>query len=386
MRISTLRAACVAAPLLGASACVPSPRSGVTAPAARVQQSQFGSIDGTPVQRFVLTNAHGVRMSVIEYGAAIASLSVPDRDGRFADVVLGYDSLPPYLADSKRLGAVVGRFANRIGHARFTLDGVTYELAKNNGPHNLHSGPRGFYKMLWHGTPSESADRSSVALTYVSPDGEMGFPGTVQVGVTYTLTDADELIVDYRATTDRATPINLTQHSYFNLTGDPRRNVSGHVVTVDADRFTPIDSTQLVTGEVRSVDGTPLDFRTPTALGARIESTDDQLRWGRGYDHNYVLRRSGPGLAHAARVEDPTSGRTIDVYTTEPGMQLYTANALDGTIHGKGGVVYGRRSAVCLETQHFPDSPNQAGFPSTILRPGEPFESRTIFRFGLSGR
>ena len=349
----------------------------------RLQRSLFGTTpEGVPVERYVLTNAHGLRATIITYGAAIVSLSVPDRDGRMADVVLGYDSLPQYLADARRLGAVVGRYANRIGHARFSIDGATYELAKNNGPHNLHGGPRGLYKVVWHGTPMEAADRSGVVLTYTSPDGDQGFPGALAVRVTYTLTDRDELVVDYHATSDRPTPVNFTQHSYFNLTGDPTRDILGHVVSIDADSFTPVDSTQLPTGAILSLTDTPLDFRRPTALGARIDADDPQLRWGRGYDHNFVLRRQGPGLVHAARVVEPSSGRTLDVYTTEPGLQLYTANALDGSIHGKGGVVYGRRSAVCLETQHFADSPNQPSFPNVILRPGEAFDSRTIFAFG----
>jgi aldose 1-epimerase len=349
----------------------------------RLQRSLFGTThEGVPVERYVLTNAHGLRATIITYGAAIASLSVPDRDGRMADVVLGYDSLPQYLTDARRLGAVVGRYANRIGQARFTIDGATYALAKNNGPHNLHGGPRGLYKVVWTGAPIEAADRSGVVLTYTSPDGDQGFPGALSVRVTYTLTDRDELMVDYHATTDRPTPVNFTQHTYFNLTGDPRRDILGHVVSIDADSFTPVDSTQLPTGAILPLTGTPLEFRRPTALGARIDADDPQLRWGRGYDHNFVLRRQGSGLVHAARVVEPSSGRTLDVYTTEPGLQLYTANALDGSIHGKGGVVYGRRSAVCLETQHFADSPNQPSFPNTILRPGSAFESRTVFAFG----
>jgi aldose 1-epimerase len=377
-----VRAACSAALLL-LSGCVAQRHPQAIDQSPRLHRSLFGTTaEGTPVERYDLTNAHGLRATVITYGAAIASLSVPDRDGHLDDVVLGYDSLGQYLADSKRLGAVVGRYANRIGHARFTIDGTTYPLAKNNGPHNLHGGPRGLYKVVWNATPIEGAGGSGVALTYTSPDGDQGFPGALAVRVTYTLTDRDELVVEYHAISDRPTPINLTQHSYFNLTGDPRRGVLGHVVSIDADSFTPVDSTQLPTGAVLPLTDTPLDFRRPTPLGARIDADDPQLRRGKGYDHNFVLRREGPGLVHAARVVEPTSGRTLDVYTTEPGLQLYTANALDGSIHGKGGIVYARRSAVCLETQHFADSPNQPGFPSTILRPGESFDSRTVFAFG----
>ncbi len=373
-----------AAALLLLSGCAASHVPQPADHAPRVERSPFGTMpDGTPVDRFVLTNAHGVQATIIGYAAAITSLYVPDRNGQLADVVLGYDSLPQYLGDARRLGAVVGRYANRIGHARFRIDGTTYELAKNNGLHNLHGGPRGLYKVAWRGTPFEDADRSGVILTYTSPDGDQGFPGALTVRVTYTLDDRDRLTVDYHATTDKPTPVNLTQHSYFNLTGDPRRGIGDHVVSIDADTFTPVDSTQLPTGEILPVAGTPLDFRTPTPLGARIDDNFAQLRWGKGYDHNFVVRRTGPGLAHAARVVEPASGRTLDVYTTEPGIQLYTANALDGTIRGKRGIVYGRRSAVCLETQHFADSPNQPSFPNTILRPAESFDSRTVFAFGV---
>ena len=388
MRAFGLSRPAIAAAFLLCSGCHASsapqpPDSG----APRVRASSFGrAADGTPVDRFVLTNAHGMQATVISYGAVISSLLVPDRDGHLGDVVLGYDSLPQYLADARRLGAVVGRYANRIGNARFSIDGTTYELAKNNGPHNLHGGPRGLYKVAWRATPFDSVDRSGVVLAYTSPDGDQGFPGALAVRVTYTLSDRDELIVDYHATTDKATPVNLTQHSYFNLTGDPRHGIEDHIVSIDADSFTPIDSTQLPTGAILPVAGTPLDFRRPTSLGARIDGDDAQLRWARGYDHNFVVRRAGAGLVHAARVVEPVSGRTLDVYTTEPGMQLYTANALDGSIHGKRGIVYGRRSAVCLETQHFPDSPNQPSFPNTILRPGEAFASRTVFAFGTASR
>ena len=349
--------------------------------AATVTQAPFGKTpDGAVVDIYTLTNIHGMEARIITYGAIVVSLKTPDRFGRLDDVVLGFDTFDDYLTRSRFFGAVAGRYANRIGNARFTLDGKTYELAANNGRNALHGGRRGFDKVVWKGERIDRGGDVGVALSYVSADGDEGYPGRLNVTVTYTLTPRDELTVDYRATTDKATPINLTNHSYFNLAGEGRGDILQHLLTIDADRYTPTDETQIPTGEIAPVAGTPFDFRKPTAVGARIDADHEQIRRGKGYDHNFVL--NGAGLRHAARVVDPASGRTMDVATTEPGLQLYTGNNLDGAT-GKNGHVYGRRTSMCFETQHFPDSPNHANFPSTILRPGEPFHSRTVFTFGV---
>jgi aldose 1-epimerase len=346
----------------------------------------FGKTDrGEAVSVYTLKNAHGITLRVMDYGGIIVSLEVPDRHGHLDDVVLGYDSLAGYLRSSPYFGALIGRYGNRIAHGRFTLDGKTYTLAQNNGPNHLHGGVKGFDKVVWAVTPFEHPDSVGLVLRYTSPDGEEGYPGTLRTTVTYTLTNANELIFDYAATTDRATPVNLTQHSYFNLAGDGKGDILGHVVTLNADRFTPVDSTLIPTGELKSVAGTPFDFRTPTPIGARIDQDDMQLRYGPGYDHNFVLNKSGD--AHdptfAARVYEPGSGRVMEISTTEPGLQFYSGNFLDGTLHGKKGVVYQRRSGFAMETQHFPDSPNKPTFPSTTLRPGESYHSRTIYTFGV---
>jgi aldose 1-epimerase len=346
----------------------------------------FGTTDrGEAVSLYTLKNAHGMEARVLDYGGIIVSLQVPDRDGRLDDVVLGFDSLPDYQRGSPYFGAIVGRYGNRIARGRFTLDGRTYTLATNNGPNHLHGGVRGFDKVVWSVTPFARGDSVGLVLAYTSRDGEEGYPGTLQATVTYTLTNANELIFDYHATTDRATPVNLTQHSYFNLAGDGKGDILGHVVTLHADRFTPVDSTLIPTGEIRSVAGTPFDFRTPAAIGARIAQDDEQLRYGRGYDHNFVLNKTGDARTPeaAARVYEPTSGRVMEIATTEPGLQFYSGNFLDGTLRGKHGVVYRHRYGFAMETQHFPDSPNQPAFPTTILRPGDVYRSRTIYRFGV---
>ncbi len=353
-------------------------------PAARVTRAPFGTLpDGTAVDLFTLTNAQGVEVRAITYGGIIVSIRVPDREGRLDDVVLGYDTLDGYVARNPYFGCITGRYANRIAKARFTLEGRTYRLAANDGPNHLHGGVRGFDKVVWRGEPLQEADRVGVVFSRTSPDGEEGYPGTLDVRVTYALTDANELRVEYEATTDKPTPVNLTQHTYFNLKGEGSGDVLGHVLAIDADRYTPVDETLIPTGALEPVDGTPFDFRTPAPIGARIAADHEQIRRGRGYDHNFVLRRAGDGLVRAARVVEPTTGRTLEVWTTEPGLQFYSGNFLDGTIRGKGGHVYGHRSGFCLETQHFPDSPNQPQFPSTILRPGERYHSTTVFRFGV---
>ncbi len=357
--------------------------------AMSVTAAAFGTTpDGAAVDVFTLTNAHGVEVRIISYGAAIASIKVPDRSGHFDDIVTGFDDLNGYLTRSRFFGSVAGRYANRIANARFTLDGRTYELAANNGKNHLHGGGRGFDKVVWKGTPFERDGSVGVALTRVSPDGEEGYPGSLTVTITYALTPRDELTIEYTATTSKATPINLTNHSYFNLAGDGRGDILRHLLTIDADRYTPTDDTQIPTGALAPVAGTPFDFRTPRAIGARIDADDEQLRRGKGYDHNFVLREwtatAAPSLHHAARLVDPSSGRTLDVATTEPGIQFYSGNNLDGSIAGKGGRAYGRRTSLCLETQHFPDSPNHPSFPSTILRPGEEYRSKTVYTFGVS--
>jgi aldose 1-epimerase len=339
--------------------------------------------DGTPVDGYTIRNKSGTWLHVITYGAIITQWHVRDRAGQLGDVVLGFETLDGYLHDSPYFGAIVGRYANRIAKGRFTLDGATYQLPVNNGPNSLHGGTRGFDKVVWTAEPFENDSSAGLVLTHVSPDGDMGYPGTLTAKVTYTLDDRDRLTVDYDATTDRATPVNLSQHSYFNFTG-ATRDILGHVLTLDASRYTPVDSTLIPTGELKSVAGTPFDFLTATAIGARIDGADEQLRFGRGYDHNWVLDGASGALHHAARVVEPTTGRTLDVFTDQPGIQFYSGNFLDGSITGKSGRVYQHRFGFCLETQHFPDSPNEPQFPTTILRPGERYHSRTIFAFGLS--
>ena len=351
---------------------------------SNVTRAPYGRLpDGRGVDQFTLVNAHGVQVQVITYGAIITGVRTPDRAGHLEDIALGFDSLPGYLGGHPYFGAIVGRYANRIAHGQFTLDGVTYHLSLNNGPNSLHGGKRGFDKVLWTGDAFRRDDSVGVALRYTSPDGEEGYPGALAVRVTYTLTARDELIVDYEGTTDKATPVNLSQHSYWNLGGEGRGDIRAHLVEIDASSFTPVDSTLIPTGKLASVAGTPFDFRTATAVGARIDEPNEQLRFAGGYDHNFVLDRRNAGLTQAAHVVDPGSRRTLDISTTEPGVQFYTGNFLDGTITGKHGHVYGHRGALVLETQHFPDSPNHPDFPSTILRPGAVYRSQTVYRFGV---
>ena len=351
----------------------------------RVIRAPFGQLpDGRSVERFTLRHGRGVEVDVITYGAIITSVRTADRSGRVDDIVLGFDELSGYLRRSY-FGSVVGRYANRIARGEFTLDGVRYQLARNNGPNALHGGRRGFDKVVWNAEPFEDERGAGVTLRYVSADGEEGYPGTLTARVTYTVTARSELMVDYEATTTKATPVNLSQHTYWNLHGDGAGDILDHVLTLDASAYTPVDSMLIPTGEIASVTGTPFDFRTPTAIGARIGDQHVQLRYGRGYDHNFVIdRRGAPGsLVHAARVVDPSSGRTLDVSTTEPGVQFYSAS-FGNTMVGKRGRRYGPRAAFALETQHFPDSPNHAHFPSSILRPGEVYRSRTVFAFGVT--
>ncbi|AKJ06124.1 aldose 1-epimerase [Archangium gephyra] len=353
-----------------------------------MERTPFGTAPGgQPVEVYTLTNRQGVEARVTNYGGIILGLRVPDRHGRFDDVVLGYDSLAGYLAESPYFGALVGRYGNRIARGRFTLDGQPYTLATNNGVNHLHGGLKGFDKVVWTAAPFENDQGMGLVLTYVSPDGEEGYPGTLTARVTYTLTGDNALVFDYHATTDKATPVNLTQHSYFNLAGDGKGDILGHVVTLNADRFVPIDPTSIPLGELRDVTGTPFDFRRPIAIGARIGQEDEQLRNGQGYDHCVVLDKGGKAgeLTLAAHVLEPTTGRVMEIHTTEPGMQFYSGNFLDGSLKGKKGAVYHHRHGFAMETQHFPDSPNQPSFPSTILRPGEHYRSRSVYRFSVSG-
>ena len=380
-------AACTSLTLIACNAQAPADRRQEQAPpppAAHVSRAPFGKMpDGTPVEIFTLTSATGMEVRTMPYGAIVVSLRVPDRSGHAADVALGFDNLDDYITkNSPYFGVIAGRYANRIAKGRFTLDGKTYRLATNNGPNHLHGGVRGFDKILWHAEPFERGGTAGVVYTLTSHDGDEGYPGTLTATVSYTVSASNALTLDYEATTDRATPVNLTHHTYFNLAGEGAGDILGHVLTLDADRFTPADDTLIPTGVIAPVDHTPFDFRTPTAVGANIDADDVQLHRGGGYDHNFVL--NGTGLHHAARVVDPLSGRTLDVSTTEPGLQFYTGNFLDGTITGKAGHAYARRGGLCLETQHFPDSPNHANFPTTIVRPGTPYRSQTVFAFGTA--
>ena len=357
------------------------PMGALTTP--RVVKSGFGRMpDGTAVDGYTITNARGTAMHVITYGGIITSLKTADRTGTIEDIVLGYDNLDGYLRETPYFGAIVGRYANRIAWGRFTLDGVTHQLPINNPPNSLHGGTRGLDKVAWSASPFESADRAGVVLTYTSPDGDQGYPGRLESRVTYTLDDQNQLTVAYDATTNKATPVNLSQHSYFNLSGNARRDILDHVLQLDASRYTPVDSTLIPTGALPSVAGTPFDFRTPTAIGARIGQSDEQLRFGHGYDHNWVLDATAGAPHHAARLVDPVSGRTLDIVTDQPGIQFYSGNFLDGSITGKDGRVYRHRWGLCLETQHYPNSPNTPSFPSTILRPGERYRFTTTFTFG----
>jgi len=349
--------------------------------ATKIVSSDFGTTRaGAKVRIYTLTNSKGVEARITNYGGIIVSLKVPDRNGKFADVVLGFDSLDGYIEhNSPFFGALVGRYANRVAHAKFTLDGKEYHLEANDNGNTLHGGTHAFDKQVW--TPRELPD-GGLELTLLSKDGDEGFPGNLKVTVVYHLNDSNALRIDYSATTDKDTVINLTNHSYFNLKGAGEGDILSHQIAINADRFTPVDSGLIPTGELRSVSGTPFDLRKKTSvIGAHIDDNDEQIKLGHGYDHNFVISKTGNELSGAARVEDPASGRVLEVYTTQPGVQFYTGNFLDGTIRGKGGKVYARRNGFCLETQHFPDSPNHPKFPTTVLKPGETFHSTTEFRF-----
>lgn len=352
-----------------------------TAPSAPTKQA-FGKMpSGEEVSLFTLSNAKGMQVGIITYGARVASIKVPDKAGAVADVVLGFDNLEGYLGNNPYFGAVVGRYGNRIAKGKFSLNGTEYKLAVNNGENALHGGLLGFDKRVWTAKESVSPEGQKLELTYVSKDGEEGYPGTLTATVVYTLTDANELRLDYSSTTDKDTVANITNHSYFNLAGQGDSDVLPLQVTLNASKFTPVDKGLIPTGELRPVDGTPFDFRQPHAIGERIDADYDQIKLGGGYDHNLVADGAAGTLRSVAKVVDPKSGRTMELSTTEPGVQFYTGNFLDGTITGKGGKVYKRRYGFCLETQHFPDSPNHPDFPTTTLKAGATYKSTTVFKF-----
>jgi len=354
---------------------------------ARIDHEPFGKLpDGTAVARYTLTNALGMQVSAIDYGGIITSIKVPDRDGKLADIVLGYDSLEGYVENPPHFGAIIGRYANRIGKASFTLDGKTYPLIANNKGNTLHGGPIGFDKMMWTVEDTGKDEKGvSLLLKRTSPDGEQGFPGNLTAQVRYTLSNANELAIEYSATTDQPTVVNLTHHDYFNLAGEGSGDVLGHRVQIHAERYTPADETLLPTGKLASVAGTPVDFRELTPIGPRINADDALVKLPGGYDHNFVIDRKSDELVLAARVEEPNSGRVMEVRTTEPGMQLYTANHVTG-IKGKAGHVYDKHSALCLETQHYPDSPNRPEFPPTTLRPGATYSTKTVYSFSQNAQ
>ena len=349
-----------------------------------ITQAPFGGIpDGPAVTIYTLRNDKGMEARILTYGGIVQSLKVPDRNGKFDDVVLGHDNIGGYLTNSPYFGALIGRYGNRIGGGKFTLEGKTYKLANNNGPNSLHGGIKGFDKVVWQASPSLTPDGPALELTYVSQDGEEGFPGNLKVTAIYTLTDNNELHLSFTATTDQPTLCNLTQHSYFNLRGQGNGDILGHEVYINSDKITPVDKDLITTGEYAPVDGTPFDFRKPTAIGARINDPNQQLQFGTGYDHNWVINKPLGKLGLLARVYEPTTGRVMEVWSTEPGVQFYTGNFLGETITGKDGKVYQRRTGFCLEPQHYPDSPNKPMFPTTELKPGETYQNTILYRFSV---
>ncbi len=358
---------------------------GMTAAAKpRIAKAPFGkTADGKAVAIYTLTNSKGSEAKIITYGGTVVSLRVPDKKGKLGDVVLGFDSVVDYEKHTSYLGALIGRYANRIAKGKFGLNGKEYTLAANNGENHLHGGPKGYDKVVWSARPFIDTSGANLELKYLSRDGEEGYPGNLTATVVYTLTEQNELKITYSATTDKDTVVNLTHHSYFNLAGAGNGDILDHRLTINADRFTPTDSGSIPTGELRNVKGTPFDFTIPTTIGARIDHTDEQLKFGAGYDQNWVLNKTGNEFSRAATVYEPTSGRVMEVLTTEPGVQFYTGNFLDGVIKGKSGQQYPRRSGFCLEAQHFPDSPNQPAFPTTTLKSGKTYTQTTIYKFSV---
>ena len=367
---------------IAAASCTPARKTGET---SALKKQSFGkTAAGQQVDIYTLSNRNGMEAAIMNYGGVVVSLKVPDRNGKLDDVALGFDTLDGYLKPNPYFGALVGRYGNRIARGKFTLDGVEHTLARNNGENALHGGLQGFDKRVWTARDVSTADTPRLELTYVSKDGEEGYPGTLTAVVTYSLTGANELRIDYSATTDKDTVLNLTNHSYFNLAGQGNGDILKHQVTIHADRFTPVDAGLIPTGELKPVEGTPFDFRQPHEIGERIGQNDEQLVRGKGYDHNFVLNKGGGALAAAARVYEAGSGRVMEVLTDQPGLQFYTGNFLDGSITGKGGKVYRQRYGFCMETQHFPDSPNRPEFPSVVLKPGEQYRTATVYRFSTA--
>lgn len=349
-----------------------------------IEKTPFGKLpDGREVVLYTLSNTLGMTMKVMNYGGIIVSLTAPDKNGNYEDIVLGYDSLPGYLKDSPYFGALIGRYGNRIAKGRFTLDGMGYQLAQNNLGNHLHGGLKGFDKVLWDIEPYPVKDGVAIKLTYTSNDMEEGYPGTLRAEVIYTLTSQNALKINYTATTDKKTIVNLTQHTYFNLSGNGKRDILQHELMLDADSFLPVDETLIPTGELRKVEGTPFDFRKPVAIGLRIGQNDEQLRIGGGYDHCWVLNGRGDSPRKVATLYDPVSGRLMMVYTTQPGIQFYSGNFLDGSITGKNNVIYNKHYGLCLETQHYPDSPNIPDFPTVVLNPGEVYSTETVYAFSV---
>lgn len=353
-----------------------------SAASGQISKKPFGKTpDGTPVDLYTLRNSHGAEVKISNYGGIVVSVNVPDRKGQFGDVVLGYDNLESYVKENPFFGALVGRYGNRIANAKFTLNGKDYKLAANNGPNSLHGGLKGFDKVVWEGKSLGTPEGAALELSYLSKDGEEGFPGNLSVTAVYTLTDDNGLKLEFTATTDKETIVNLTQHSYFNLAGPG--DVLNHEVMINADKFTPTDKNLIPTGELKPVAGTPFDFRKPTAIGARINQDDEQLKLAAGYDQNWVINKPHGKLGLMARVYEPTTGRVLEVLSSEPGLQFYTANHLNGRITGKGGWVYQARNAFCMEPEHFPDSPNHPDFPSVVLKPGQEYHNTIIYRFSV---
>ncbi|MEL0455869.1 aldose epimerase family protein [Flavobacteriaceae bacterium SZ-1-7] len=349
---------------------------------ATITKSDYGIMpDSTTVEQYVLKNANGVEMNVITFGGRITSLKVPNKNGEFENVVLGFDNLDDYLKDNPFFGALIGRFGNRIAKGKFTLNGEEYTLATNNGENHLHGGVDGYDRVVWTAEPIEDDKNPGLKLTYLSKDGEEGYPGNLNITVVYTVTDDNTLEVDYEATTDKATVINLTQHAYFNLTGDFSKDILDHEVVINADAFLPVDATLIPTGEIRKVEGTPFDFTTAKTVGKEINADNEQLKLGGGYDHCWVLNGDKGTLRMAASAYDKGSGRLMEIFSTEPGIQFYTGNFLDGTLPMPNGGTYAHRTGFCLETQHYPDSPNQKNFPSVVLNPGETYKTKTTFNF-----
>ena len=350
--------------------------------AGKISHKPFGhATDGAPVTLYTLRNANGVEANIMNYGGIVVSLKVPDKSGKLGDVVLGYDNVADYIKETPYFGALIGRYGNRIAKGQFTINGRQFTLATNNYPNSLHGGVKGFDKVVWQATPATTDQGPTLKLQYLAHDGEEGYPGNLSVTVVYTLTDDNGLKVEYTATTDMDTVINLTQHSYWNLAG--QGDILSHEVMMSADRFTPVDDTLIPTGELRPVEGTPFDFRKATAIGARINQPDEQLKFGKGYDHNWVFNKRIGDLTQMARVYESTSGRVMEVWSTEPGLQFYSGNFLDGTLKGKGGWVYQFRNGFCMEPQHYPDSPNHPDFPSAVLKPGQTYHNTIIYKFSV---